>query len=187
MTPFFYENTRIPGYPVPAWWGSSCESGQEAGSPKSSLFQKNERFFKRLSKGPVYAGIWGTVLWGLPFFLLMSYFMNLEQDSGLLLLLFGLSLLGGFLFGYTMWYIIVKQVQKYLLEYTTDHMQTQSSPPSEVSTHQIHETSDNSDDKYSQLDKIAQLKKRGVLNKREFEKEKHNFKRKNGSCNKKEI
>ena len=135
--------------------------------------RKNERFFKRLSKGPVYAGTLCTVLWGLPFFLLMSYFMNLEQDSGLLLLLFGLSLLGGFLFGCMMWYIFVKQVQKHLLEYTTDHMQTQSSPPSEVSTHQIHETSDNSDDKYSQLDKIAKLKGRGVLTEREFEKEKH--------------
>ena len=135
--------------------------------------KKNERFIKRISKGPVYAGTWGSVLWGLPFFLLMTYFMNLEQYSGLLLLLFGLSLLGGFLFGCMMWYIFVKQVQKHLLEYTTDHMQTQSSPPSEVSTHQIHETSDNSDDKYSQLDKIARLKERGVLNRREFEKEKH--------------
>ena len=132
--------------------------------------KKNEKFIKLISKGPVYAGTWGSVLWGLPFFLLMIYFMNLEQDSGLYLFLFGLSLLGG---GYTMWYIMVKLIQKYLLEYTADDMQTQSSPPSEVSTHQIHETSDNSDDKYSQLDKIARLKERGVLNRREFEKEKH--------------
>jgi len=81
--------------------------------------RKNKRYFKRLSKGPVYAGIWCTVLGGLPFFLLMSYFMNLEQDSGLLLLLFGLSLLGGFLSGCTMWYLFVKFTKKYLLEYIT--------------------------------------------------------------------
>ena len=137
--------------------------------------KKNERFMKRISKGPVYAGTWSSVLWGLPFSLVMIYWsgMKFEGVLEIYLILLGLSLLGGFLIGYTMWYIIVKQVQKYLLEYTTDYMQTQSSPPSEVSTHQIHETSDNSDDKYSQLDKIARLKERGVLNRREFEKEKH--------------
>ena len=137
--------------------------------------RKNERFFKRLSKGPVYAGTWGTVLWGLPFFLMMAwiYFTSLEEDLGLLLLLFGLSLLGGFLFGCTMWYLFVKFTKKYLLEYTADYMQTQSRPPSVAVAHQIHETSDNYDDKYSQLDKIAKLKERGVLTEREFEKEKH--------------
>ena len=67
----------------------------------------------------------------------------------------------------------VKFTKKYLLEYTADYMQTQSRPPSVAVAHQIHETSDNSDDKYSQLDKIAKLKGRGVLTEREFEKEKH--------------
>ena len=139
--------------------------------------KKIERFIKWCSKGPVYAGIWSSILWGLPFSLMMTYMIggsaNLFTSSVLLfyLELLGLSLLGGFLLGYVMWYIILKQTQKHFSEYVTYYEKTQAQP-SPVA-YQSNQPQISSDDKYSQLDKIARLKERGVLNSREFEKEKH--------------
>ena len=137
--------------------------------------KKTERFIKWYSKGPVYAGIWSSILWGLPFSLMMTYLMGVSANlftSVVYLEFLGLSLLGGFLLGYVMWYIIVKQTQKALSDYVAYYEKTQAQPSPVTVAYQSNQPQISSDDKYAQLDKISQLKERGVLTEQEFEIEK---------------
>ena len=128
--------------------------------------KKNEKFFRRFSKGPAYAGTWGIVLFGFPFSLIFYW---LEPFNPLFhLVLFPLS---GFLFGYTMWHMNIKRAQKALSDYVA-YEKTQASPSPVTVAYQSNQPQISSDDKYAQLDKISQLKERGVLTEQEFEIEK---------------
>ena len=127
-----------------------------------------ERFYRLFSRGPAYAGTWGIVLWGFPFSLFI-YWLALDPFDVVALVIY---LLVGFLFGYTMWHISLKHAQKYLSDYVAYYEKTQVQPSPVTVAYQSNQPQISSDDKYAQLDKISQLKKRGVLTEQEFEIEK---------------
>ena len=131
--------------------------------------KKNEGYVKRLSKGPAHWTFLGIIFFGIPFVGLQVLFGWYSAQS--LVFLLPLGMLGGAAFGYFGWQRLVSFTQKHMSEYVTYYEKTQAQP-SPVA-YQSNQPQISSDDKYSQLDKIARLKESGVLNSREFEKEKH--------------
>ena len=132
--------------------------------------KKNEGYVKRLSKGPAHWTFLGIIFFGIPFAGLQVLFGWYSAQS--LVFLLPLGMLAGAAVGYSVWQRLVSFTQKHMSEYVTYYEKTQAQPSPVTVAYQSNQPQISSDDKYAQLDKISQLKERGILTEQEFEIEK---------------